>query len=108
MSFEKGTQKDEKVEWQATRYLLNGKMYAMLGGDKHGKPILSVKLVPMFGQMLRNRYHDIVPGYYMNKEHWNSLYLDGTVPDVLVREMLDQAYELVLHSLSKTAQASLQ
>lgn len=96
-----GTEQDYKVEWNATRYMLRGKMFAMQGGDKERKPIITIKLLPEFGSLLRAQYSDIVPGYYMNKEHWNSLYLDGAVPDEVVKEMLDQAYQLVLSSFSK-------
>lgn len=58
--------------------------------------------------VLREQYPDIVPGYYMNKEHWNSLSLQGTVPDDLVREMVDRAYETVLRSLPKRVQRDIE
>jgi predicted DNA-binding protein (MmcQ/YjbR family) len=100
----KGSEKDFKAEWNATRYMIRGKMFAMQGGDKYGKPIITVKLEPLFGELLRKQYKDIVPGYYMNKDHWNSLYLDGDVPDEVLRDMLDKAYEILLASFSKKAQ----
>ncbi|NLG92585.1 MAG: MmcQ/YjbR family DNA-binding protein [Clostridiales bacterium] len=102
-----GAEKDYKLEWDATRYMIRGKMFAMQGGDKEGKPIFTIKLEPSFGAFLRDRYKDIVPGYYMNKEHWVSLYLDGDVPDETVREMLDQAHRLVLESFSKKIQKEI-
>ncbi len=72
---QKGTVEDYKEEWQATRYLVGGKMYAMRGGDGQGNPIITVKLPPEEGLALRDMYAgDILPGYYMNKEHWNSVY----------------------------------
>lgn len=104
----KGAEKDYQADWQATRYMIRGKMFAMSGGDKHGKPIITVKLEPLFGQLLRGQYTDIIPGYYMNKEHWSSLYLEGSVPDNVLKEMLDQAYSLVLHSLSKKLQNEIE
>ncbi len=103
----KGVEKDYKQEWQAARYMIRGKMFAMQGGDKEGTPILTMKLEPMFGSMLRQQYKDIVPGYYMNKEHWNSLYLDGDVPDEVVRDMLDRSYEALLSTFSKKAQSEI-
>lgn len=101
----KGAVQEYKAEWEAERFLIGGKMFAMLGGDKTGKPIFTIKLEPAFGQFLRAQYPKVVPGYYMNKEHWNSLYLDADVPDETVREMIDQAYRLVLSSLPKKKQA---
>ncbi|NDL67860.1 MmcQ/YjbR family DNA-binding protein [Anaerotalea alkaliphila] len=103
----KGAEKDFKEEWNATRYMLRGKMFAMLGGDKEGRPIVTVKLEPLHGEVLRDRYKDIIPGYYMNKVHWNSLYLEGEVPDGVLEEMLDESYGLLLASLSKKAQKEI-
>lgn len=103
----KGVEKDYKPEWQATRYMVRKKMFAMQGGDKEGKPIITIKLEPMFGTLLRQQYKDIVPGYYMNKEHWNSLYLDGDVPDEIVKDMLDKSYLVLLCSFSKKAQQEI-
>ena len=103
----KGVEEDYQPAWQATRYMIRGKMFAMQGGDKEGKPIITVKLEPMFGSLLRQQYKDIVPGYYMNKEHWNSLYLEGNVPDEILRDMLDKAYQILLSSFSKKVQKEI-
>ncbi len=101
-------EKDFKAEWNATRYMLNGKMFALQGGDKLGKPLISFKLEPQFSHVLRQQFQgDIVPGYYLNKEHWSSLYLEGSVPDAVVREMADQSYRLILESLSKKVQKEI-
>ena len=99
-----GVTTDYQVEWQATRYHIGGKMFAMCAADKAGKPIITLKLEPNFGELLRQQYEHIVPGYYMNKQHWNSLYLEGDVPDDVVRDMVKEAYRLVFKSLSKKLQ----
>ena len=104
----KGAEKDYKLEWQATRYMIRGKMFAMQGGDKYGKPIITVKLEPAFGSLLRQQYQDIVPGYYMNKEHWNSLYLDSDVPDEVLKDMLDKSYQILLNSFSQKVQKEIE
>lgn len=103
----KGAEMDYKEEWQAYRYMIRGKMFAMRGGDKEGKPIITVKLLPEFGARLREEFEAIVPGYYMNKLHWNSLYLESAVSEKVLMAMLDQGYELVLHSLSKKVQQEI-
>lgn len=103
----KGAQKDFKVEWNALRYLIGEKMFALQGGDKEHKPIITLKCDPPFGRHLREKYPHITPGYYMNKEHWNSVYLEGDVPDDVLKEMIDMSYELVLNSLSKKAQKEI-
>ncbi|MCT4619592.1 MAG: MmcQ/YjbR family DNA-binding protein [Marinisporobacter sp.] len=99
--------KDFKIEWDAIRYLVGGKMFAMQGGDKDKKEIITLKCEPLFGQFLREKYCHIVAGYYMNKQHWNSVYLDGDVPDDILKQMIDMSYELVLKSLSKKIQKDI-
>lgn len=102
-----GAVKDYQPEWEAHRYLVGGKMFAMHGGDKEGKEIFTLKLEPDFGAFLRQEYAGIVPGYYMNKEHWNSLYLDSAVPEDVVREMADRSYRLVFQGLTKKLQREI-
>lgn len=102
-----GAQKDFKEEWGATRYLLSDKMFAMVGGDKEGRGIVSLKLKPENGLMLREAYPDITPGYYLNKTHWNSIYLEGAVPDDLLKQMIQESHELVFNGLSKKIKEQL-
>ena len=104
----KGAYKEYKTEWEVDRYMIRDKMFIMHGGDKEGKEIITVKLEPMHGQLLREQYKgDIVPGYYMNKEHWNSVYVDGNVPDDVLRDMVDKSYALILGAFSKKAQKEI-
>ncbi|WP_069998725.1 MmcQ/YjbR family DNA-binding protein [Cellulosilyticum sp. I15G10I2] len=102
-----GAEKDFKEEWQATRYMLGGKMFALRGGDKEGKQIITLKLEPPHGQFLRQQYKDIIAGYYMNKDHWNSLYLEGEVPDEVLKDMIDRSYHLIFKALPKKVQMDL-
>jgi predicted DNA-binding protein (MmcQ/YjbR family) len=102
-----GVIKDYKEEWDAIRYMIGGKMFAMQGNHKDGRPILSLKGDPFINITLRETFLDIIPGYYMNKEHWNSVYLDGTVPDAIIKRMIDDSYLLVYNTLTKTMQHEL-
>ena len=105
----KGAYKEYKEEWGAFRYMIRDKMFCMHGGDKEGKEIITLKLEPMHGQFLREQYNGvIIPGYYMNKEHWNSVYVDGDVPDEVLRDMADKSYELILGAFSKKAQNEIE
>lgn len=98
----KGVTKDFKAEWNWIRYQIGGKMFAAICLDGDGKPhYITLKLEPSEGEFLRGQYKDIIPGYYMNKVHWNSVNPDGEVPDGLLREMLDKSYLLVFNGLSK-------
>jgi predicted DNA-binding protein (MmcQ/YjbR family) len=81
-------------------YKVKGKMFALTALD--ADPLfLNLKCDPEDAKALRAQYPSIVPGYHMNKEQWNSVYLDGSVPDTLVRELIDHSYTLVAQNLRK-------
>ena len=103
----KGATKEYKEEWEATRYMVGGKMFAMQGDDNTNRPIVTLKLLPADGNFLRNQFKDVIAGYYMNKDHWNSVYLDGSTPDAIVRDMIDKSYSIVFLSLTKKAQKEI-
>lgn len=102
------TEKEFQPAWQAFKYLLRGKMYAYIGiDDRNGRPIITLKLEPVFSDMLRRQYDDIVPGYYMNQLYWSTIYLDGNVPREVLADLIHAAHKLVLASLSKKAQREI-
>jgi predicted DNA-binding protein (MmcQ/YjbR family) len=88
----KGAEEDYKQEWDAIRYSIRGKMFALVGNDGDGQPIISVKHTPEYGEALRAKYADIVPGYYLNKVHWSSVFLGRNVPEQLLKQMIDETY----------------
>ncbi|MEW9095323.1 MAG: MmcQ/YjbR family DNA-binding protein [Clostridiaceae bacterium] len=103
-----GVSKDLQKDWNWIRYSLGDKMFAAICLDKNDKPYyITLKLEPTEGDFLRQQYEDIIPGYYMNKVHWNSVKFNGNVPDELLRDMLDKSYQLVLSRLSKKKQKEL-
>lgn len=76
----KGVNKDLKKEWKWIRYRIEDKMFAAICLDEQSKPYyITLKLDPVEGDFLRQQYEDIIPGYYMNKVHWNSIKPDGNV-----------------------------
>lgn len=104
----KGAIKDYQEKWEAFRYLVGGKMFVMHGGDKFDKEIITLKLKPENGEYYREKYEGVVvPGYYMNKVHWNSVYVDGDVPDEVLKKMIDESYELIVGALPKKMQSEL-
>ena len=102
------TKKEFQPAWQAYKYLLRDKMYAYIGiNDQNGRPIVTLKLEPMYSDMLRREYNDIVPGYYMNKLHWSTVYLDSDVPQEVIADMVCASHKWALSSLSKKAQREI-
>ena len=105
----KGVTKDLQTDWNWVRYHIGGKMFAAVCLEwQDNKPYyITLKLDPAEGDFLRTQYEDIIPGYYMNKTHWNSIKPDGNVPDDLLKDLLDKSYELVLHGFSKKKQKEI-
>ena len=104
--------KDLQAEWNWIRYHIGGKMFAAVClDDATGKPVyITCKLDPAEGDFLRRQYEDIIPGYYMNKVHWNSLLLNkiDAVTEQLVMEMIDSSYDTILKSLPKKKQKEIE
>lgn len=100
--------KDLKKEWNWIRYMVGGKMFAAILLDWNNVPYyINLKLEPAEGELMRQQWPDIIPGYYSNKVHWNSIKPDGDVPDELVKAMLDKSYELILNGFSKKKRQEL-
>ncbi len=103
-----GVTKDLQKDWNWLRYHIGGKMFAAVCLDENDKPYyITLKLEPAEGDFLRQQYEDIIPGFYMNKMHWNSIRPDGEVPDDLLKDLLDKSYQLVLGGLSKKKQREI-
>lgn len=103
-----GVTKDLQEEWNWIRYQIGGKMFAAVCLGENDEPYyITLKLEPLEGDFLRQQYEDIIPGYYMNKLHWNSVKPDGEVPDDLLKDLLDKSYQLVLGGFSKKKQREI-
>lgn len=103
-----GITKDLQKDWNWIRYQIGGKMFAAICLDDNDKPYyITLKLEPLEGDFWRKQYEDIIPGYYMNKQHWNSVKADGNVPDEILMDLLEKAYRIVLGSLSKKKQKEI-
>lgn len=103
-----GVTKDLQKDWNWIRYQIGGKMFAAICLDDNDKPYyITLKLEPLEGDFWRKQYEDIIPGYYMNKQHWNSVKADGEVPDDILKDLLDKAYQIVLGSLGKKKQKEI-
>lgn len=104
----KGVTRDIQEEWNWIRYHIGGKMFAAICRDDDNVPVyITLKLDPLEGDYFRKQYEDIIPGYYMNKTHWNSVKADGEVPDEVLKDLLDKAYTIVLGGLTKKLQKEI-
>ena len=77
-----------------------GKMFALSALGRTPLEV-SVKCEPDIALALRGSYDAIRPGYHLNKRHWNTITLDGSLPDQLVRDLIEDSYDLVAHALPR-------
>jgi predicted DNA-binding protein (MmcQ/YjbR family) len=83
-----------------------GKMFAASALDEQNLAV-SLKCDPTLAAQLRSAHSEITGAWHMNKTHWNGVRLDGTLPDSMVRDMVEDSYDLVVSSLSRKQQAQL-
>lgn len=71
-----------------------GRIFALV--NLEGELSINLKCSPVLAVELRERYSSVIPGYHMNKKHWNTVFIDGSVPDKEVFSWIDHSYELVV------------
>jgi predicted DNA-binding protein (MmcQ/YjbR family) len=109
-----GAAKDYKAEWGWLRYMVGGRMFAatMRPSAKYDpayaeKDLITLKCDPMRAEMLRGEHPEVLPGFYIDKRTWNSADLGGSLPEDILRQMIDDSYRLVFEKLTKKLQAEI-
>ncbi len=80
-------------------YKVKGKLFALT--DVNNFDSINLKCDPLIAEQLREKYHAVQPGYHMNKKHWNTIQLDGSVPIKTIQSWIKDSYDLVVLSLPK-------
>jgi len=86
-------------------YKVMGKMFALTNIEDFTS--VNLKVDPEIGVELREKYDAVQPGYHMNKKHWITVMMDGSIPDKLVREWTTNSYALVASGLTKSQKLAL-
>lgn len=86
--------------WQLVRYKINQKAF-LWSYEKDGQVCLNLKVDPIKAWFWRNRYEAVKPGYHQNKEHWNTVILDGSIPDADIELMIAESYDLISDTPAK-------
>lgn len=87
-------------------FKVGGKIFALVGLEN--QPItVNLKCDPEKALELREEYHEITPGYHMNKIHWNTVTIDGSLSHRLIMELTDDSYNLVVKGMSKKQQMEM-
>ena len=75
-----------------------GKMFALSQLDAESLRV-SLKCEPPLAEALREAHRAVIPGYHLNKRHWNTVILDGSLPEQMVKDMIEDSYDLVVSAL---------
>jgi predicted DNA-binding protein (MmcQ/YjbR family) len=87
-------------------FKVRGKMFAL--SRLAARPLtVSLKCEPELAEQLRTSYSAVQPGYHLNKRHWNTVEIDGSLSDRLVLDLIEDSYDLVVAGLPKRVQAEL-
>lgn len=86
--------------WQLVRFKGNKKAF-LWTYEKDGYINLNVKTDPEWRDYWRGAFKSVIPGYHQNKEHWNTIILDGSIPEDALKTMINESYELITDSPSK-------
>jgi predicted DNA-binding protein (MmcQ/YjbR family) len=100
-----GVSEDTPFDENTLCFKVGGKIFAIT--DIELFESVNLKCDPEQSILLREKYPGIIPGYHMNKKHWNTVLLDGSVGDKLILELTDHSYHLVFDGLSRKTQATL-
>ncbi len=88
-------------------FRVEGKIFAL--SNPEVVPVkINLKCEPRLAELLREEYQAVVPGWHMNKRHWNTVSTGSDLPDELVRDQISRSYDLIVASLPKRVQAELE
>lgn len=101
-----GTTEEFPFDEQTLVFKVKGKIFALTDVDTFAS--MNLKCDPERAVELREQYSSILPGYHMNKKHWNTVLLDGSLGETLVKELVLHSYQLVVAGLPKKLREELQ
>jgi predicted DNA-binding protein (MmcQ/YjbR family) len=87
-------------------FKIGGKMFA-LSRLAENRLRVSLKCEPSLAEQLREAHAAVLPGYHLNKRHWNTVIIDGSLPDGMIRDMVEDSYDLVVSRLPRTLRSAL-
>jgi len=101
----KGVTEEFPFDESTLVFKVMGKMFALTGIEDFSS--INLKVDPEIGAELREQYPSVKPGYHMNKKHWITVLIDGSIPDKLILQWTDNSYQLVVSALTKSQKAAL-
>jgi predicted DNA-binding protein (MmcQ/YjbR family) len=87
-------------------FKVGGKIFALSGLAQ--RPLrVSLKCEPLLAEQIREAHRAVLPGYHLNKRHWNTVVIDGSLPELMIRDMIEDSYDLVVRTLPLSRRRAL-
>ena len=87
-------------------FKVSGKIFAISRLTE--RPLrVSLKCEPLLAEQLREAHPAVLPGYHLNKRHWNTVIIDGSLPDRMIKDMIEDSYDLIVSKLSRSRRRAL-
>ena len=103
----KGVIEDFPFDFETLVFKVGTRMFA-LTNIKSKELRINLKCDPFLSTGLREKYKAVQPGYHMNKRHWNTVYIDGEIPDKEILQLIDHSYDLVFKGLKKSVREDIE
>ena len=101
-----GTSEEFPFGPETTVFKVAGKIFALSRLSEHPLRI-SLKCDPLLAEELRKAHPAVIPGYHLNKRHWNTVTIDGSLPDKLISDMVEDSYDLIVSKLPRARRQAL-
>ena len=91
---------------QTSVFKVSGKIFA-ISRVRENPLRVSLKCEPLLAEQLREAHAAVSPGYHLNKRHWNTVIVDGSLPERVVRDMIEDSYDLIVSKLPRSRRRAL-
>jgi predicted DNA-binding protein (MmcQ/YjbR family) len=102
----RGTEETFPFAPETSVFKVAGKIFALSRLDSVPLKV-SLKCEPALAEQLRETHAAVAPGYHLNKRHWNTVTIDGSLPDAMICDLVEDSYDLILSALPHTRQRAL-
>lgn len=101
-----GAEQSVHSDWKATQIKVSDVLFAMVK-EVEGRPATSLKTSPELADLLRQQHQDVRPSQHLNKAHWSTVYLDGSLPDSQIYYLVDASYQQAMGLLPEQVRQQL-
>ena len=102
----RGAEQSVHSDWKATQIKVADVLFAMVK-DVEGRPAVSLKTSPELAELLRQQHKDVRPSRHLNKAHWSTVYLDGSLPNSQIYYLVDASYQLAVDLLPEAVRQQM-